>query len=150
MHYRIMYPTRTKEVLVAIFLFSAAMLHVALMTEQTVPALFFLQMAALAVLIGSLCAEVCVRMKKRTADIRAESDSIMIGGTSIVAEEVAEIVVKGYRQAAVGIRLKGKTSIPGNCCFRFPGGENGGMNELARWAEQHGIPVKQGYFMTWL
>lgn len=63
MHYRIMYPTRTKEVLAATFLFSAAMLHVALMTEQTVPVLFFLQMAALAVLIGSLCAEVCVRMK---------------------------------------------------------------------------------------
>lgn len=80
MHYRIMYPTRTKEVLVATFLFSAAMLHVALMTEQTVPALFFLQMAAMAVLIGSLGAEVCVRMKKRTADIRAESDSITIRG----------------------------------------------------------------------
>jgi hypothetical protein len=58
--------------------------------------------------------------------------------------------VKGYRQSAVGIRLKGKNSIPGYCCFRFPGGENGGMNELSRWAEQHGIPVKQGYFMTWL
>lgn len=150
MHYRIMYPTRTKEVLVATFLFSTAMLHVALMSKQTVPVLFFLQMAALAVLIGSLCVEVCVRMKKRTADIRAESDVITIQGKSIAADEVEEIVVKGYRQAAVGIRLKGKTSIPGYCCFRFPGEENGGMVELARWAEQHGIPMKQGYFMTWL
>ncbi|MCY9516940.1 6-phosphogluconate dehydrogenase [Paenibacillus apiarius] len=148
MKVQIKYPTRTKEVMAVSVLFSAAMLQVAMMAERTFPVLFFMQAAVLGILVASLLIEAYVRFGKRTLEIREGSDTITVNGTQLDASQIEMIKVKGFKNAAFGLQLKGKKAIPIKCCFKFVDAKH--TQELLKWAERNQIQVINTHFMTWV
>lgn len=150
MNYQVKVPTRTKAILGGSLLFSAGMLQIAAMTERTFPVLFFMQMAVIGIVVMSLIAEAYATWVKRTVEIHPTSDTINLHGNVYHANEIESIKIKGVNSPAIGIQLKSKHIIPLKCCFSFTKGDQRGNEELLKWAERNGVPVKQTYFITWI
>ncbi|RAV09765.1 hypothetical protein [Paenibacillus contaminans] len=85
---------------------------------------------------------------KPASRIRIGERQLVVNGREIKADEIKEIMVRGYFNPIIGIKPVGKRIVPIKLCFRFL--DEKGMKELADWAERNQVAFSYKHFMSWI
>lgn len=141
--YAIQYSTRIKDVLLVSLLVSIAMFQVAAWTKFAYPVLFYIQMGINVIIAAGLIFESYARLIKREVEISPNSDTIIINGTAVHADQVQEIRISGCGKPSFELCLKDKYVTPLHCRIKFRDKNNEGMVAMVRWAKNHHIPQKK-------
>jgi len=80
--------------------------------------------------------------------MRIGERQLVVNGTEIKADEIKEIMVRGYFYPIIGIKPVGKRIVPLKLCFRFL--DERGLRELADWAERNQVAFSYKHFMSWI
>lgn len=74
---------------------------------------------------------------------------LVVNGREIKADEIKEIMVRGYFYPIIGFKPIGKRIVPLKLCFRFLD-EQPGLRELADWAKRNQVAFSYKQFMSWI
>lgn len=99
-----------------------------------------------------------IRMFQKPFELQLKSDSLVVKGREIKAEEIREIRVQEVREIRVqesytrviGIKPKGKKIVSIHLSFRFAENEDKAMRELQMWAASQQVNIVNGTFVKWL
>ena len=89
-------------------------------------------------------------LRKPTPELKLSEHGLTIRGRDIPIDQIDRILLDGYFLSSIGIKLRGRRTVPAGLHFRFAGEEDRSTNELKQWARAHEIPISPGRVVRWL
>ncbi|MGG4049395.1 hypothetical protein [Paenibacillus favisporus] len=76
-----------------------------------------------------------------------EPEKLVLEGKEVPAADIQGVWIN---ERWYGIKLKRRRIVPMKLCFVLQPRQSAGEPELLQWAEEHGIPVEQRFFIRWM
>ncbi|WP_458122235.1 hypothetical protein [Paenibacillus sp. Z6-24] len=90
------------------------------------------------------------RRIRRPFEILLKDDAMVIGDQQIESTAIRQILLKGYERPVIGIQSSRNVILPTGRCFVLTDDTEQGLEQLSRWANQHGIRVMNKPFIRWI
>jgi|GEM_PF-3245998 len=104
-----------------------------------------------AVLALALSVYFLVRLFEKRPRLELLEDAILLNGSRIEADEVAEIRTRGYFLQVFALVSKERRMVAYDRCFSFVRDDLQGMQALRAWAEHNQVPITDGKrIVTWI
>ncbi|GBF74609.1 hypothetical protein PA598K_02966 [Paenibacillus sp. 598K] len=104
-----------------------------------------------AVLALGLSVYYLVRLIEKRPSLELLEDAILLNGSRIEADELAEVRTRGYFLQVFALLSKGRRMVAYDRCFSFAREDLQGMQALRAWAERNQVPIADGKrIVTWI